>query len=102
VRTGRLLQHYEPHGAAVNSLYFHPSGDYLASAADDATVCLLDLKEGRVCAELTTLQNTRSLGVTISSRGDRLASASADGTVRLYSTNLTPPPPAPSPLTASA
>ena len=49
MRTGRLLQHYEPHGAAVNSLYFHPSGDYLASAADDATVCLLDLKEGRVC-----------------------------------------------------
>ena len=44
--TGRLLQHYEPHRAAVNSLAFHPSGDYLASSGDDATVCLMDLKEG--------------------------------------------------------
>lgn len=44
--TGRLLQHYEPHSGAVNSLAFHPSGEYLASAGDDATVCVMDLQEG--------------------------------------------------------
>ena len=82
------MQHYEPHSGAVHSLAFHPSGDYLASAGADATVSLLDLKEGRVCSELTSLRNSAALSVAFSERGDRVAYASADGSVRLYSSNL--------------
>ena len=103
VRTGRLLQHYEPHAAPINSLKFHPSGNALLSVADDATLSVMDLKEGRVVAQHTTLRNTPTLGVAFSDDGEKLATASADGTVRLYRSGIggdgeqrAPSPPKPS------
>lgn len=36
------------HTAAVNSLSFHSNGNYLISAADDSTLKILDLLEGRL------------------------------------------------------
>ncbi|XDV52266.1 hypothetical protein PO909_021010, partial [Leuciscus waleckii] len=36
------------HSAAVNSLSFHPSGNFLISASSDSTLKILDLLEGRL------------------------------------------------------
>ena len=36
------------HTAAVNSLSFHASGNYLITASDDSTLKVLDLLEGRL------------------------------------------------------
>ena len=61
LRTGRLFQHFGPSVAgwwetetsgAVNSVCFHPSGNFLLSGGDDATLKLLDLPEGRVCCTI--------------------------------------------------
>lgn len=54
-------------------------------------MCELTVVSGRVCAELTSLKNTSALSVAFSARGDRVAYASADGTVNLYSSNLKNP-----------
>ena len=36
------------HSAAVNSLSFHPSGNFLVTASQDTTLKVLDLMEGRL------------------------------------------------------
>lgn len=36
------------HSAAVNSLSFHPTGNYLITASSDSTLKILDLMEGRL------------------------------------------------------
>lgn len=38
IRTNKLLQHYSAHSEQVNSIDFHPSGDFLLSASDDSTI----------------------------------------------------------------
>lgn len=45
IRVNKLLQHYTAHTGAVNSVTFHPSGNYLLSAASDNTLKVrLDLQ----------------------------------------------------------
>lgn len=39
---------FSAHSAAVNSLAFHASGNYLLSGSDDATLKIYDLLEGRL------------------------------------------------------
>jgi WD40 repeat protein len=48
IRTNKMLQHYQVHGGAVNSVKFHPSGHFLMTASDDSTLKVLDLREGCV------------------------------------------------------
>lgn len=36
------------HSSVVNSLSFHPSGNYLVTASSDSTLKILDLLEGRL------------------------------------------------------
>lgn len=38
LRVNKLLQHYTAHSGAVNSVTFHPSGNYLLSASSDNTL----------------------------------------------------------------
>lgn len=37
-RSNQLVQHYDAHAGAVNSLSFHPSGDFLISSSNDNTL----------------------------------------------------------------
>jgi WD40 repeat protein len=39
---------FSAHSAAVNSLSFHASGNYLISGSDDSTLKVFDLLEGRL------------------------------------------------------
>ena len=43
-----MLFYFSAHTAAVNSLAFHASGNYLLSGSDDATLKIYDLLEGRL------------------------------------------------------
>jgi centriolar protein POC1 len=43
-----VLFYFSAHTAAVNSLAFHASGNYLLSGSDDATLKIYDLLEGRL------------------------------------------------------
>jgi len=49
------------HSAVVNSLSFHPSGNYLVTASNDSTLKILDLLEGRLLYTLHGHQVRQSL-----------------------------------------
>jgi WD40 repeat protein len=82
------------HGEAVRGLAFSPDGALLATASSDATVRLWRLTPGHAQAmpdagwlPLTTLKGHAGAvrGVAFAPGGATLASASSDGTVRLWS-----------------
>ncbi|KAA3678333.1 guanine nucleotide-binding protein subunit beta-5 [Paragonimus westermani] len=50
VRTGRCVQVFQGHDSDVNSVRFYPSGDAFATASDDATIRLFDLRADRELA----------------------------------------------------
>lgn len=49
------------HSSVVNSLSFHPSGNYLVTASNDSTLKILDLLEGRLLYTLHGHQVRQSL-----------------------------------------
>lgn len=49
------------HSSVVNSLSFHPSGNYLVTASSDSTLKILDLLEGRLLYTLHGHQVRQSL-----------------------------------------
>jgi WD40 repeat protein len=75
------------HTAAVYSIAFSPNGQTLASAGGDRTVYLWDVHEHRVLGGALTGHTDFVFGVAFDPRkgARKLASASADGTVRLWS-----------------
>ena len=38
LRSARIIQYYEAHGAAATDLAFHPSGNFLLSSSQDSTL----------------------------------------------------------------
>lgn len=50
IRTGGYVQTFEGHESDVNAVRFYPSGDAFASASDDATCRLFDLRADRQVA----------------------------------------------------
>uniref|UniRef100_A0A8C4QBT9 Uncharacterized protein n=1 Tax=Eptatretus burgeri TaxID=7764 RepID=A0A8C4QBT9_EPTBU len=48
IRTNKLLQYFNVHNSGINGLSFHPSGNYLITAANDWTMKVLDLVDGRL------------------------------------------------------
>ena len=89
-RSNQLVQHYREHNAAVNSIRFHPSGNYLVSASADKCLKVMDLREGHL---LYTLQgHTGSANaVGFSANGEYFASGSSDEIVMVWKTNFDRP-----------
>ena len=53
IRARKLQQLYNAHEAPVNSLAFHPSGNYLVSGANDNKIKIYDLLQARVIYTLS-------------------------------------------------
>ena len=72
------------HEARVSSVAYSPTGDMLASGAEDGTVKLWSTKTGQ---EIVTFKGhgKRVYSVAFSPVGDAIASGADDGTVRLWS-----------------
>jgi WD40 repeat protein len=91
LRTGKLFQHYGPsvagwwvtpqtQFAAVNSVAFHPAGEFLITASDDATLKLLDIPEGRVACTIQGHEGP-ALCASFSETGEMFCSGGADSAV---------------------
>lgn len=65
------------HSSVVNSLSFHPSGNYLVTASSDSTLKILDLLEGRLLYTLHGHQGPATC-VAFSRDGDLFASGGSD------------------------
>lgn len=50
VRSGQCVQVFQGHDADINGVRFYPSGDAFATASDDATIRLFDLRADREVA----------------------------------------------------
>ncbi|KAK2534513.1 hypothetical protein Q9966_007163 [Columba livia] len=75
------------HSAVVNSLSFHPSGNYLVTASNDSTLKILDLLEGRLLYTLHGHQGPATC-VAFSRTGDFFASGGSDEQVMVWKTNF--------------
>ena len=89
-RSNQLVQHYAEHDGPVQSIDFHPSGNYLVSASSDNSLKILDLREGHL---LYTLQgHTKDANsVAFAPDGSFFASASSDEIVMVWRTNFDRP-----------
>lgn len=82
-RVGVPLRALKGHTAPLTALAFHPSGDWLVSAASDGTVSVWRVDDGK---RLYTLLNAGStpLSLAFSSDGSALAASREDGMVYLW------------------
>lgn len=85
VGEGREAQTLRGHSAFVTALAFSEDGELLASASEDRTAKLWNVRSGR---EVTTLggDGTKVIRLAFSPDGKRLASQEEDEVVRLWST----------------
>jgi WD40 repeat protein len=81
--TGRRLNSFQEHSAAINALCFSHGGLFLASGGDDHRVVLYDLRQG-VTAPLDG-HTERVFGLAFAPDDKSLVSTSWDGTIRFWS-----------------
>lgn len=81
------MQHYPAHTDAVTDISFHPSGNYLASASDDTSLKIWDLREGHLFYTLNGHEGATT-SVCFSPQGDYFASGATDDQVMVWKTNF--------------
>jgi len=87
LRTNRLIQHYKAHSAPVNSVAWHPSGNFLISTSEDTTLKVWDMREGHLFYTMHGHEGATNSCV-FSPSGDFFASGGADEQVLVWKTNF--------------
>lgn len=82
-RTNKLLQLYNCHSGAVNSIAFHPNGSLMITGSDDGTTKILDLMEGRPVFTLLGHDDAVS-AVAFSANGENFATGGRDKQVSYH------------------
>lgn len=82
-RGERIGPHLPSHASRVGCLAFSPCGRWLASASDDATARIHDLRDGAPPKELTEHRG-KVTWIGYAPGGELLATTSQDGTARLW------------------
>ena len=83
VSTTKLLKHFSGHTRLVNAVDFHPSGDYVATVAEDRTLRFWDLSNGK-CLKTLKAHDELIWSVTFSHKGHLVATSSYDHTAKLW------------------
>jgi WD40 repeat protein/tRNA A-37 threonylcarbamoyl transferase component Bud32 len=83
LRAGTVVQVQMPFNDGTSTLVFSPDADVLA-AAFGAIICLYDARSGEALGQLTNHTEWVS-GLAFTPDGRQLASASSDGTIRIWS-----------------
>lgn len=81
VEAGYELRTIEAHSSRVNCISFSPDGHFIASGSDD-TICIHDLRTGRLWAQLLT--DSRVLSLVFTPDGRTLAAGSGNSVLRLW------------------
>jgi WD40 repeat protein len=84
VSTGAQIQVLHGHTWVVRQLAFSPNGRHLASASNDGTVRVWDVRTGKEVGGPPPRIEASVIGVAFSPDGQRLATASLDGAVRVW------------------
>ena len=80
------MQHYDDHKFCVNKISFHPSGKYLFSVSDDATINIFDIRMGSICFTLYGHDGPIT-SVNISSWGEYFATGGEDKIINFWKFN---------------
>jgi len=92
-RSHRLMQDYNI-GKQINSVHFHPSGNYLAvgtnlTTNNSSVIKFYDIRQGRSLFELATGEATDILSIRFSQGdGDHFVAGGSDGLAYLWNTTI--------------
>jgi centriolar protein POC1 len=86
-RSHRLLQHYDAHDDAVNSISFNSAGTHLISSSQDSTIKIWDLRRGCILYTLFGHEGATT-AANFSPMGDYFLSGGADSVVLCWESNM--------------
>ncbi len=85
LRTNQIVQILRGHKSNINTLAFSPNGKLLASASNDQTARIWDLRDGECRAILKGHTHENVNSIVFSADGERVVTSSQDKTVRIWS-----------------
>lgn len=85
VETGQCIKTLDAHDNWVRAAFFHPSGRFVVSAADDKTIRVFDIEKAwRQCRKIDNAHSLFITGLAWNRTMPLMASSSVDATVKIW------------------